>query len=212
MSVITSIVSQKKHRNRYSIFVDNQFYAGVDTAVVEQLNLKKGLEVDSAKLATILEQEEYQRAKQYLFRLLSRRLYSCAEVRKKLNARGYEPDLIEKVITEFINQEWLDDTQFATLWVESRIRFKPRGIALIRRELNQKGLEKEIINEVLAKYTDSKAEFDRAIAALKKKKNYTTEKDALKRKRKIYSYLARRGFSIDTIEQVLNQLKKLNAD
>ena len=208
MSFITAISPQKKHRNRYSIFVDNQFYAGVDAAVVEQLNLKKGLEVDSAKLATILEQEEYQRAKTYLFRLLSRRLYSCAEVRKKLNDRGYEPELIEKIITEFINQDWLDDTQFATQWVESRIRFKPRGIALIRRELIQKGIAKEVITEVLAKYTDSEAEFDRALTALKKKKNYTTEPDRIKRKRKIYAYLARRGFNPDTINQVMNQFKQ----
>jgi regulatory protein len=204
MSLITSISPQKKHRNRYSLFVDQQFFAGVDAAVVEILGLKKGLEVDTKKLTTILEQEEYQRAKNYLFRLLSRRLYSCAEVRKKLTERGYEPELIEKVIAEFINRDWLDDTQFATQWTESRIRFKPRGIALIRRELFQKGIEKEVINEVIAKYTDSEAELDRAVTALKKKKNYTTEKDPIKRKRKIYAYLARRGFNSETIDKVLN--------
>jgi regulatory protein len=204
MPSITSISPQKKHRNRYSIFIDNQFFAGVDAAVVENLGLKKGLEVDSARLATILEQEEYQRAKIYIYRLLSRRLYSCAEIRKKLAARGYEPELIERIITEFINQDWLNDTQFATQWTESRIRFKPRGIALIRRELIQKGIEKEIINEVLAQYSDSEAEYDRAAAALKKKKNYATEKDPIKRKRKIYAYLAHRGFNPDTINQVMN--------
>jgi regulatory protein len=207
MPTITSISPQKRHRNRYSLFVDQQFFAGVDAAVVETLGLKKGLEVDTKQLSTILEQEEYQRAKNYLFRLLSRRLYSCAEVRKKLTERGYEPALIEKVIIEFINRAWLDDTQFATQWTESRLRSKPRGIALIRRELFQKGIEKEIISEILAKYTDSEAEFDRAVTALKKKKNYTTEPDLVKRKRKIYAYLARRGFNHETIDKVMNQLK-----
>ncbi|MCX7919962.1 MAG: regulatory protein RecX [bacterium] len=228
MPTITAISPQKKHRNRYSIFVDNQFYAGVDTAVVENLGLRKGLEVDTKKLATILEQEEYQRAKNYLFRLLSRRLYSCAEVRKKLNEHGFgleikdkrtvgrkdegtekqdtNPDLIEQLITEFTERGWLDDTQFALQWTESRLRLKPCGLGLIRRELLQKGIEKELIDEVLAKYTDSEAEFDRALAALNKKKNYTNEPDPIKRKRKIYSYLARRGFSSDIIEKLMNQL------
>jgi regulatory protein len=207
MPSITSITPQKKRKNRYSIFVDQQFFAGVDASVVENLGLKKGQEVDTKKLTRILEQEEYQRAKNYSFRLLSRRLYSCDEVRKKLAARGSESTLIDRIITEFLNREWLDDTQFATQWTESRLRSKPRGIALIRRELFQKRIEKEIINEVLAKYTDSEAEFDRAVIALKKKKNYVTEKDFLKRKRKIYAYLARKGFNPETIEKVLNQLK-----
>jgi regulatory protein len=207
MPTITAISPQKKHRNRYSLFVDQQFFAGVDAAVVEILDLKKGLEVDTKQLSTILEQEEYQRAKNYLFRLLSRRLYSCAEVRKKLTERGYEPELIEKVIIEFINRDWLDDTQFAMQWTESRLRSKPRGIALIRRELFQKGIEKEVISEVLAKYINSEAEFDRALAALKKKKNYTTELDLIKRKRKIYAYLARRGFNSETIDKIITHLK-----
>ncbi|MFB3895728.1 MAG: regulatory protein RecX [bacterium] len=207
MPAITSISPQKKHRNRYSLFVDDQFYAGVDAAVVEMLGLKKGLQVEPGKLQTILEQEEYQQAKNYLFRLLSRRLYSCAEVRKKLATRDYEPKLIDRIITEFINQDWLNDIQFAIQWTESRLRSKPRGLALIRRELYQKGIDKEVIQDVLEKYTNPEAEFDRAIAALRKKKNYTSEPDLLKRKRKIYAYLARRGFNPETIEQTMSHFK-----
>lgn len=207
MPSITAISPQKTHRNRFSIFIDNRFYAGVDVSVAETLRLKVGMLVDEQKLATILEQEEYQEAKQYLFRLLSRRLYSSTEVKKKLTDRGYDPELIKKVITEFLNQGWLDDTQFATQWVESRLRFKPRGISLIRRELMLKGIEKEIIEEVLSKHIDSESEYKLALAALNKKKNYTAEKDPFKRKRKIYAYLARKGFNLEIIEQAMNQLK-----
>ncbi len=83
-------------------------------------------------------------------RFLEVRSRSLAEVRRRLTTNGYRPDLVEGAIARMTELGMLDDAAFAQAWVESRDRSRPRGERAIRAELAQKGLDKAVIEEVLA--------------------------------------------------------------
>ena len=185
MPVITAITSQKRRSGRFSIFLDNEFFLGVDEEVLHILKLKEGQNVTSSELKDWVSREEYHRAKQYIFGLLSRRLYTCHEIRTKLNRKEYEPEITEKLISDFITRKFLDDRTFAESWVENRLIHRPRGPVVLRQELRKKGIDREIIDEVLVKLQSTDEQVELAQKALAKKKNYQNEKESIKRRRKI---------------------------
>jgi regulatory protein len=83
-------------------------------------------------------------------RFLEVRSRSVDEVRRHLTAARYPADLIERAIARLLELTMLDDRAFGRAWVESRDRARPRGEHALRRELGLKGLDRELIAEVLA--------------------------------------------------------------
>lgn len=83
-------------------------------------------------------------------RLLEARPRAVAEVRGRLLNAGYRPALVEATVERLLAAGYLDDTAFATSWVESRDRAHPRGETVLRRELLHKGVERYVVDDVLA--------------------------------------------------------------
>jgi SOS response regulatory protein OraA/RecX len=82
-------------------------------------------------------------------RFLEARQRSTAEVRRKLAGLGYRVRLVDDVVARLVDLGYLDDEAFARAWVESRDRSRPRGEHALRRELAQRGVERDIIDAVL---------------------------------------------------------------
>ena len=82
-------------------------------------------------------------------RFLEVRPRSVDEVRRHLNVAGYRDDLVESAIARLLELGMLDDRTFGQTWVESRDRARPRGESAIRLELARKGLDRELIGEIL---------------------------------------------------------------
>jgi SOS response regulatory protein OraA/RecX len=83
-------------------------------------------------------------------RLLEARPRSVAEVRRRLMSAGYRGELVAAAIERLTSLRYLDDEAFARGWVESRDRAHPRGEHALRRELALKGVERDIVDVVLA--------------------------------------------------------------
>ncbi len=90
-------------------------------------------------------------------RFLEARSRSVAEVRRRLTGAGYRADLVEGAITRLTDLGMLDDAVFARSWVESRDRARPRGERAIRVELRLKGIDRSVIDDVLAERRDTAA-------------------------------------------------------
>lgn len=83
-------------------------------------------------------------------RFLGLRSRSVDEMRRHLAAARYPADLIERAIVRLLELGMLDDRAFVRAWVESRDRARPRGEQALRRELGRKGLDRDLIAEILA--------------------------------------------------------------
>jgi regulatory protein len=82
-------------------------------------------------------------------RFLEARSRSVAEVRRHLGAAAFQPSLVEGAIARLLEMGMLDDHVFATAWVESRDRARPRGQGALKRELALKGVDRETVAAVL---------------------------------------------------------------
>jgi regulatory protein len=83
-------------------------------------------------------------------RFLELRSRSVHEVRRHLSEAAFPAGLVEHAIDRLLELGMLDDRAFATAWVESRDRARPRGRSALRRELALKGIDRETIVGVLA--------------------------------------------------------------
>jgi regulatory protein len=113
------------------------------------------------------------------------------------------PKVEEKVLTRLFELGYLDDASFASWWVAQRQKATPRGERLIRRELAAKGISSEDITQALRTDVDEK---DVASRAIEKKYQLWKRLPAPARRKKMWDYLLRRGFSGNVIGAIVDGL------
>jgi regulatory protein len=146
-----------------------------------------------------------EKARAYAFFLLKFRLRSEAELKARLEQKGFSPELSQDTVNFLKDKEFIDDHIFAKGWVSSRLR-RPFGLRKIKQELVQKGLAKEIIQDAL---TQEKKDYNESqVVSQLAKKRFSKLKgiEPLKAKARVYGYLVRRGFSPDTIGEIIKEL------
>ena len=134
-------------------------------------------------------------ALEYAAYLLSVRMYSTAELRKKLLSREYPFPEIRQVIEDFTSKGYLNDA----LYVEnlcSSLTARGDGKRKIAGKLRMKGIAPELIDDTLGKLDLEVPEEEAAWQALQKKRAaLLRESDPQKRKEKAVRYLSGHGFS-----------------
>jgi regulatory protein len=193
---ITALKTQKKNRDRVSVYLDDRFAFGVPAIVAARL--APGQFLSDAEIASIREQGDIETAYHKVLDYLSYRPRSRAEVVTYLQKRGLAERQIEEIAERLERAGLLDDVAFAQFWVENRERFRPKGLRALRYELRNKGVSYEIIEQALAA-VDVSASAYRSAA---KKARQVEHLDQRAFHRKIVEYLARRGFDYEVAREV----------
>lgn len=151
--------------------------------------------------------DAFQKAKEYAFLLLKFRLRSEKELLSRLKKKGFPEQVVKQTLGFLKEKGFIDDNLFAKSWIESRLK-RPLGLRRIREELKLKGLAKEIIDSKIsqAKKDYSEEDWVRRIAEDKFDKLKGVE--PFNAKRRVYTFLLRRGFSPEIVIDVVNQLCK----
>lgn len=134
-------------------------------------------------------------------RLLGTRARSVAEIRERLARRDFDEAEIENVIVRLQAHRVLDDREFAQEWVRSRRG--NRGAAALRQELARKGIDRELVDEVLDGLGGSQQLDEATVLAAKR---IAAASPALlgdpdgrrKLEQRALAALARRGFDSET--------------
>jgi len=149
--------------------------------------------------------KDLKRARAYALRLLDYRERSKQEIRDKMREKGYGQRLIEEVLQYLEAHKFINEKRFACVWGESRIR-KGYGKRRTYLELKQKGLDTDLIDEVLDKLYSSIDEVEIAFNLIKKRKSLLGD-SRKSSTRRIYEFLKRRGFSFEVIDKVITEIK-----
>lgn len=139
-------------------------------------------------------------------RYLTIRPRSEHELRMYLAKKRASADIAEKIINRLKQQKFLDDKAFTTWWIDQRIRVKQSSIRVIQMELKQKGIEKEMIEEILKDKDTKEVERESIEKLLEKKMRRYTSLPKDEAYKKLSQFLARRGFNFDVIKKVLSSL------
>ncbi|MFH1381180.1 MAG: regulatory protein RecX [Candidatus Omnitrophota bacterium] len=150
-----------------------------------------------------MSKSELDKATGYAYRLLGIRARSVKELEGRLLQKRYKGAIVNSVMSALKENKILDDYSFARSWVESRMRNNPKGNTLLRKELRDLGVEASIIEKVLS---EEKSEEDALIRALvSQKMKQLEELPKEKAKQKLFTFLARRGFNFEKINEILKE-------
>jgi regulatory protein len=135
-------------------------------------------------------------------RLLGRRDYTAAELRRRLIDRGFAPDLVDATIADLREQGLQNDTRAALAHVRTASRVKGRGPHRIKYELQARGVPADAIEASTASLTpeDVRETLERLLA----RKRITLPLPPDERHR-LFQRLLRRGFPADAILAVLKE-------
>ncbi|MDO8634743.1 MAG: RecX family transcriptional regulator [Dehalococcoidia bacterium] len=164
-------------------------------------NLRKGQTLLSHEIPELTGADTFQQCYQAALRFLSYRTRSASEVKNRLLRKNFNPEIVSQTIQQLKDRNLLNDDDFARLWKENRDVFSPRSRRMIQAELKFKGVSPE----VALKTTESVDDLDAARRAAAKKIKVLTVLDKEVFKKKLSSFLVRRGFGWGTIKKVVEE-------
>ena len=170
--------------------------------------LKKNDELSDERFSFLVRENRLYHIKQRAFRYLGRRLHSASELRTKLRQKGYEIEMIDHVISELKDKSYLDDSEFASVFVEEKFRSKMWSERKLKAELIKKGVKSSVISEVLSNKFSEEDDYKNALTVALKKYKILQERnlDLQTTKKKLTSFLNARGYTYETIKQVCDKL------
>lgn len=144
-------------------------------------------------------------AKQIVLRQLSVSAKSRHQLAQVLARRAVPADAAEEALDRYTELGYIDDALFARSWVESRQRSRRLAGPALRRELVEKGIDRELIDEVLLESVD--AEADRAAAGelVAKKLRAMRGVNTDTATRRLVGMLARKGYNSSLAYSVVRE-------
>ena len=193
---------KKGKQDKIHISVDGEYSFTVDETYFLSMGIYNGKEVDSDELEEIRETVNVRRAYNYAVSLLSRRDHSERELMTKLTQKGYT-DGAEKAIDKLRVGGYVSDERFARLYVRELQTFKKYGKRRIEQELYRKGIDRDIIREVLEETEFEESELVSLIE--RKYGRYLSDEKGVA---KTINGLLRMGYSYSEIRSALKEINE----
>ena len=206
---------QKKNDNNVIVLLDNDQKLFLSYEVLLKNGLRKGSEISESHFDFLVKENQKYFIKQKAYTLLGKRLHSVYELRTKLRQKKYDQDLIQITIDELLDSRYLDDTKFAEMFSEEKLRLKLWGKIKLKSELMKKGVSSAIITAVLEeKFPAVEEELDNASQLVKKKYNSLKNRNMEKQKlvKRLYAFLISKGYSYDISRQAIEKLFNLSLE
>lgn len=200
MKVITDIKPQQKTPTRCNIYLNNNFYCGLELETVMKFRLKVGQEIDTDKLDEIQCDSERLKATEKALNFLSNRAKTKKQVKEYLQKKGYTEKTVLAVMEKLIEYKYVSDENYAEDYV--RVYSNKKGKRLIAMELKQKGVLEEDMRIALDSIENEEE------SALKIAEKYIKNKEKSKENLlKCYKYLISKGFDYDLAKQTVERIE-----
>jgi len=204
MGIITKLNTGKSREKRVNVFLDGKFAFSLLAEVAIKEGLQVGQELSANQVEALSKSDHYHRCFNAAIRYLGYRPRSEAETRQRLQRHGFDSNSTEKVIAKLKEQGLVDDTAFARFWKENRESFSPRSRWLTRLELQRKGLDGGIIEQVAGEVDDGDSAYRAAISKARR----LLPSDYRDFRRRLGEHLRRRGFGYEVINNTVEKVWK----
>jgi regulatory protein len=214
MSVISGIVPAPRPAGRFAVLVDGRETAVLTLEAIERLRLAVGRSVAGLEEQIALEANRLQ-AYDRALNMLAFRARSSSELARSLQRKGEEKPHVDWAIDRLQEQGLLDDAAFARSFARTKVVDGKQSRRRVQQDLARKGVSRSLSDEAIDTVFEEEAVDQRAIVeeAARKKLRSLTGLDPVVQRRRLYGFLARRGYEIDDIRSVLSAIgSSLGAD
>lgn len=195
---------EKTEKSRVRIFIDEEFAFLLTEKELDKLPLEEGQTILPEQYDKLIEVLIYPKAIDKALNILKFMDRSEQELRLKLSREEYLDVIIDRVIEYVKHYGYLNDERFATAFVKARKNRKSK--LMIKNELQQKGISKDIIQNVFEAEYETEDMEDAEMVAIRKaiaKKTRDPRELSAEDKQKLIASLYRKGFDLSKIKQNL---------
>ena len=199
--LITAITQQKRDPSRYNIFIDGVYAFALPMQDILYFKLKEGQEAAEDTIAFIRKNLIYIKAQDTALRFLGYKMRTVQEIRQKLLEKEFAEDVIAQVLAFLEKYGYADDREYCHRYIREKLRLKPKSGYALGLELRQRGVSSRIIEEVLDEASD-------ALRWLEKKSRGQWPPENEKKKKQLFDFLLRKGYSYDIIKEAFRQMEE----
>ncbi|MDG4657225.1 recombination regulator RecX [Ectobacillus antri] len=204
MGIITKIQAQKQMKERYNIYLDDgtgeRYAFSVDEHTLVKHGLRKDMEIDELALSEIIYDEEIRKAYLHAVSYLSYQMRTAYEVTEQLRKKEFGEVAMREVISKLKKDGYINDREYAMAYVRTQSNVSKKGPELISRELEAKGVSKDIITISLHEYPVHR-QIENAIEWCEKKGKTYRNLSQLQIKKKLDELLIRKGYAPSIIAE-----------
>lgn len=139
-----------------------------------------------------------------MLRQLTMQARTRSELAESLRKRNVPADVADAVLDRMTDVGLVDDAAYAQSWVDSRQQRRHLSRTVLRRELKQKGIDGDLVDDAVEQVT-REDEYRAASALADKKLRSMRGLDAAVRRRRLAGALARKGFPADLVSSILRE-------
>ncbi len=175
--------------------------------IVADFGLAPMKEISDEKYAEMMLASDRRRATERALYLIDYRDYSYRELFRKL-LENYDEDICYYVTDRLASLGIINDRRYAENLARKYVEVKKYGFYRASNEMYRKGLDRELVNEVLAAYEEDTAE--RICEIIRKKySGYLDDRDKV---RKMKNALVRQGYSFEDINTAVRMMECADDD
>jgi regulatory protein len=157
---------------------------------------------DAAGARVLDPEQRVQHARDLAWRALNRRDRTVAEVARLLAGKRIEPEIIDAVVGELIEQGYLDDARFAHQFAEDRRRLDAWGTERIERRLRALGVDADALAAALGTQ-DHADELEAAVALLRRR--FPVPPSTPRECERALGVLVRKGYELELAHDALRR-------
>jgi len=162
-------------------------------------------EIDPVQYRDIRDESDLFCCREKALSYLAPRARSVFEMKTYLRKKGFSAPAIESVVGALVDKGYLDDGAYALALIQSKMRKKAMGPALLKKELAARGIARGTIDRAIRESGAAEADPDVVYAAARKK--FDSLKGGDERLGRVYRFLLQRGFRHEDAKKALGRIR-----
>jgi regulatory protein len=205
MPTISAITPNPRHPGRFEVLVDGKPFATLSLDSIERLGLATGTDINGREEQVAGEAEQlrvYDRA----LNMLAFRARSSVELARSLVRKGEPKELVERAVARLVEQGLLDDAAFAQSFTRSKVLGAGQSKRRVQQDLARKGVSRTVSDVAIATVFEDEGVDQAAVVeqAARKKLRSLLKLEPVVRRRRLYAFLARRGYDADDVRRAMD--------
>ena len=119
MKTITDIKPQTNNSKRVSVYLDGNFYCGLDLITATKNRLKIGQKITETELVKIQREGELQKAYDYSLNYITKSVKTEKQIANKLRLKGYLEEIISEVVLKLKSYNFINDDDYAKRYINT---------------------------------------------------------------------------------------------
>jgi len=198
--------AEPRRKGLVQLYIDGEAAVKIDKEVFLLSRLKPGDEISDEGLHRLITDSDARRATEKALYLLEYRDHTKKELTEKIAQTAASREAAEAAAEKMVELGLVNDESYARRYAKELFEHKRFGPMRVRQELRQKGIQPELVDELLDEYDDPDAFAERIGTVLERK--YPGWMEDEKVKRRAFAALQRMGYNYEQIREGMRRAQE----